>query len=70
MFIEAQGYIESDLFKDMPLIRSALVAANAIFHDLGDLSKPDYLYRIVQDALEQGKEMSSRVENYKGGAGK
>ena len=66
MFIEAQGiYIESDLFKDnASYMRSALVAANAIFHDLGDLRKPDYLYRIVQDALEQGKEMSGRVENY------
>ena len=66
MFIEAQGiYIESDLFKDnASYMRSALVAANAIFHDLGDLRKPDYLYRIVQDALEKGKSMSRKVENY------
>lgn len=65
MFIEAQGiYIESDLFKDnASYMRSALVAANAIFHDLGDLRKPDYLYRIVQDALQKGKSMSSKVEN-------
>ena len=59
MFIEAQGiYIESDLFKDnASYMRDALVAANAVFHDLGDLRKPEYLRRIVQDALEQGQKM-------------
>lgn len=57
LFIEAQGfYIESDLFKDnAAYMRNALVAANAIFDDLGDLRKPEYLYRIVNDALEQGQ---------------
>ena len=66
MFVESRGiYIESDLFKDnASYMRSALVAANAIFHDLGYLRKPEYLYQIVQDALEQGKEMCNRVENY------
>ncbi len=64
MFIEAQGiYIESDLFKDnASYMRDALVAANAVFHDLGDLRKPEYLHRIVQDALEQGQKMRERVE--------
>ena len=38
-----------------------MVAANAIFEDLGDLRKPEYLYRIVQDALEQGQEMKDRI---------
>lgn len=63
MFIEAQGiYIESDLFKDnAAYMRNALVAANAVFEDLGDLRKPEYLYRIVQDALEQGQEMKERI---------
>ena len=65
MFIESQGiYIESNLFKDnTSYMRSALVAANAVFHDLGDLRKPEYLYRIVQDALGRGNEMSNRVED-------
>lgn len=65
MFIESQGiYIESNLFKDnASYTRSALVAANAVFHDLGDLRKPEYLYQIVQDALEQGEEMRKRVED-------
>lgn len=64
MFIEAQGiYIESELFKDnASYMRDALVAANAVFHDLGDLRKPEYLYRIVQDALEQGRQMCEEIE--------
>lgn len=64
MFIEAQGfYIESDLFKDnAAYMRNALVAATAVFHDFGDLRKPEYLYKIVQDALEQGSEMKLQVE--------
>ena len=44
-----------------PTMRNALVAANAIFDDLGDLRKPEYLYRIVQDALERGQEMKGHV---------
>ena len=57
MFIEAQGiYIDSELFKDNArYMRDALVAASAIFSDLGDRRKPEYLYRIVGDALERGK---------------
>ena len=57
MFIEAQGiYIDSELFKDNArYMRDALVAASSIFSDLGDRRKPEYLYRIVEDALERGK---------------
>ncbi len=59
MFIEARGiYIDSRLFKDnAKYMRDALVAASAIFSDLGDRRKPEYLYRIVGDALERGKAM-------------
>jgi len=62
-FIESRGfYIESDLFKDnAQYMRTALVAASAIFSDLGDRRKPEYLERIVLDALEQGDMMKSRV---------
>lgn len=50
-------YIDSELFKDNArYMRDALVAASAIFSDLGDRRKPEYLYRIVGDALERGKE--------------
>lgn len=32
-------------------VRNALVAYNAVFSDLGDLSKPQFLERIIDDAL-------------------
>lgn len=59
MFIEEQGiYIDSGLFKDnAEYMRDALVAASAIFPDLGDRRKPEYLHRIVGDAMERGKEI-------------
>lgn len=63
LFIEAQGvYIESELFKDnAAYMRNALVAASAIFSDLGDLRKSEYLYRIVEEALNQGRVMKEHV---------
>lgn len=63
MFIEAQGiYIDSELFKDnAEYMRDALVAASAIFSDLGDRRKPEYLYRIVEDALERGNRIKEDV---------
>ncbi len=36
-------------------VRTALVAYNAVFNDLGDLSKPEYLIRIVEDAITRGR---------------
>ena len=59
MFIEERGiYIDSGLFKDnAEYMRDALVAASAVFHDLGDRRKPEYLYRIVGDAMERGQEI-------------
>ncbi|MBS6397923.1 MAG: Fic family protein [Clostridiales bacterium] len=70
MFIESKGiYIESDLFKDHAVyMRNALVAATAMFHDLGDLRKQEYLYRIIGDALEQGKEMKDKISELLGQA--
>lgn len=64
-FIESKGfYIDSDLFKDnAQYMRTALVAASAIFSDLGDKRKPEYLEKIVLDALERGAEMKNRVSN-------
>ena len=63
-FIESKGfYIASELFKEnAQYTRSALVAANAIFSDLGDKRKTEYLDNIILDALEQGQEMKKRVE--------
>lgn len=40
------------LFEDnAQYVRTALVAYNAIFDDLGDLSKKEYLVKIVEDAI-------------------
>ena len=64
-FIESKGlYIDSDLFKDhAQYMRTALVAATALFSDLGDKRKPEYLEKIVLDALERGQEMKQRVSD-------
>ncbi len=44
--------IKRSLFeKNSIYMRTALVAYNAVFHDLGDLSQKHYLERIVQDAF-------------------
>lgn len=70
-FIESKGfYIDSDLFKDnAQYMRTALVAASALFSDLGDKRKPEYLGRIVLDALERGQEMKQRVSDIIKGTG-
>ena len=44
-------------------MRTALVAASATFSDLGDKRKPEYLEKIVLDALERGQEMKQRVSD-------
>lgn len=53
-FIEAQGIpIDRTIFeKHSAYVRTALVAYCAVFHDLGDLSKKEYLERIIRDALD------------------
>lgn len=64
-FIESRGfYIDSDLFKDnAQYMRTALVAASALFSDLGDKRRPEYLEKIVLDALIRGQEMKQRVSD-------
>ena len=53
-FIEAQGIpINRTIFeKHSVYVRTALVAYSAVFHDLGDLSKKEYLEKIIRDSLE------------------
>ena len=47
--------LDRELFKDnSAYVRTALVAASAVFHDIGDKANPEYLIRIVQDAIERG----------------
>lgn len=53
LYAEKQGLsIDRELFeKNSQYVRTALVAYNAKFDDLGDLSKKEYLERIVHDAF-------------------
>lgn len=45
-------HIDRKLFeKNSQYVRTALVAYNAVFSDMGDLSKKEYLRRIVMDAF-------------------
>lgn len=62
-FIESKGiYIDSELFKDnASYMRSALVASSAVFSDLGDRRKPEFLEKIVTDALYRGNQMENRI---------
>ena len=46
------------LFEDnAAYVRTALVAYNAVFQDIGDVSKPHYLIKIVEDALIRGSQL-------------
>ena len=48
--------LDTELFeKNSVYVRSALVAASAVFKDLGDRSKPQYLVKIIKDALNRGE---------------
>ena len=47
--------LNRELFEDnAQYVRTALVAYNAVFDNMGDISKPEYLIRIVEDAITRG----------------
>ena len=52
-FIDSRGFIiDRSIFETNSVyVRTALVAYNATFHDLGDFAKKEYLEKIVYDAL-------------------
>ena len=54
-FAESKGFgIDRDLFKDNSVyMGQALVAWSAKFSDIGDYSKPQYLYKIVKDGMNR-----------------
>lgn len=56
-FADSRGFgLNRQLFKDnSEFLRRALVAASAKFTDLGDLSQPEHLRKIVKDGMEQGE---------------
>ena len=52
--------LDRSLFSDhAAYVRTALVAYNAVFDDMGDVSKPEYLIRIVEDALSRARRRHS-----------
>jgi cell filamentation protein len=53
-FAQQKGFpLNRELFKDNSVyVRRALVAASAIFTDLGDRSQPQHLIKIVADAIK------------------
>ena len=55
-FAEKNNFsLNREIFKDNSLfVRRALVAASAVFHDIGDLSQPQHLFRITLDAIKNG----------------
>jgi len=57
-FADHHGFpLDRELFKNNSVyVRTALVAASAVFHDIGDKSNPEYLIRIVRDAIERGSQ--------------
>lgn len=58
-YAEKEGFpLDTDLLKDnSDYVRNALVAASAVFHDLGDKSNIEYLIRIINDAIERCKKV-------------
>lgn len=61
-FAESKGFgLDRGLFKDnSQYMRDALVAATAKFSDIGDYSKPNYLYTIVKDGMERGAKLREK----------
>ena len=46
--------VDSELFKDhSAYVRRALVASSAIFKDLGDKRKPEFLVNFILDAINR-----------------
>ncbi len=58
-YAKKEGFpLDTDLLKDnSDYVRNALVAATAVFHDLGDKSNLEYLIRIIKDAIEKGRNL-------------
>lgn len=56
-YAESRSFaLNRELLKDNSVyLRRSLVAANAKFSDLKDLSKPEFLRKIIRDSLEQGE---------------
>lgn len=56
-FADEHGFpIDRQLFEETShYVRTALVAYNAVFSDIGDKSQKQYLEMIIRDGIENGK---------------
>jgi len=56
-YADEHGFpIDRTIFEEnATYVRTSLVAYNAVFNDLGDRSKPQYLEEIVKEALRNNK---------------
>ena len=55
-FADKHGFsLDRELFKDNSVyVRRALVASSAVFKDLGDKRKPEFLIGFIHDAIQRG----------------
>ncbi len=58
-FAESKGIsLDGKIFEqNSSYMRKSLVAASAKFTDLGDMSKPEYLIRIIGDSIQHGQSL-------------
>ena len=55
-------YIDSDLLKDNAnYVRTSLVAANAVFYDIGDKRNCEYLENIISHAFGNGRKLKKEI---------
>lgn len=62
-FADSHGFpIDRSLFEqNSSYMRTSLVAASAKFSDLGDLSRPEHLIRIIKDGMQRGETLSKAM---------
>jgi len=63
-FAESKGFgIDRELFKNnSEYVRRAMVAYTAKFEDLGDVSQPEHLHRIVKDGIQRWEKANQKQE--------
>ena len=61
-FAEAHGFpMDRDLLaNNSKYVRNSLVAASAIFSDLGDLRQPEHLRVIIKDSMQRGAALAKQ----------
>lgn len=64
-YAESRGFtLDRSLFENnSAYMRTSLVAAAAIFHDMGDKSKPEYLKKIILDSMQKGELIKPSIKS-------